>query len=343
MHERDSPRMLRMGVLGCADIAVRRMLPVIAALPSTELVAVASRQPEKADRVAAQFGCAGVVGYRSLLARDDIDAVYIPLPPGLHYEWAAEALRAGKHVLAEKPLCTTYGEAADLMDLARDLGLVLAENFMFTHHSQHDAVRSLIGEGVIGDLQVFSSSFGVPPLDPTGFRYQRALGGGALMDVGVYPLRAAQLYLPAHLEVLAATLRVDDATGVDLAGSVLLGTTDGVAAQLDFGFQHSYRSSYALWGTRGRISVERAFTPPEQHKPLVRIQQQDRLTEIAMPADHQVRNALHAFVNAVLAGGDGPVAEMAALRQARLVEDVRKVARISHLRAEPGLAPRGAR
>ncbi|MFB6555109.1 Gfo/Idh/MocA family protein [Streptomyces sp. NPDC056405] len=317
-----------MGVLGCADIALRRMLPAIAAADSAELVAVASRDATKAERVAARFGCAGVKGYRALLERDDIDAVYVPLPPALHFDQVAEALLAGKHVLCEKPLCTTRAEAAELMELARRHRRTLAENFMFLHHSQHAEVRSLVDAGAIGGLEVLSGSFGVPPLDPTGFRYVPSLGGGALLDVGVYPLRTVQMYLSGEPEVLAATLRVDDATGVDVAGTALLCASDGVAAQLEFGFRHSYRSRYALWGGEGRLSVERAYTPPEQLKPVVRLQQQDRLTELAMPADHQVRNALAAFTAAVLAGRDGPVGEDESLLQARLVEDVRKVARV---------------
>lgn len=317
-----------MGVLGCADIALRRMLPVIAAADTAELVAVASRDAAKARGVADRFGCAGVQGYRTLLERDDIDAVYVPLPPALHFEQVAEALRAGKHVLCEKPLCTTHAEAAELMELARRHRRILAENFMFLHHSQHDRVRSLLDAGSVGELEVLTGSFGVPPLDPAGFRYAAPLGGGALLDVGVYPLRTAQMFLSGEPEVLAATLRVDDATGVDVAGTALLCAPDGVAAQLEFGFRHSYRSRYALWGRSGRISVERAYTPPEQLKPVVRVQQQDRLTELAMPADHQVRNALAAFTAAVLAGGDGPVGEAESLLQARLVDDVRKVARV---------------
>ncbi|MFL4953356.1 Gfo/Idh/MocA family protein [Streptomyces sp. MMS24-I31] len=339
MGEHGCERVLRMGVLGCADIALRRMLPVIAAHESARIVAVASRDSAKAALVSDRFGCSAVTGYQRLLDRDDIDAVYIPVPPGLHHEWVVRALEAGKHVLAEKPLCTAYEEAVDLMRLARRLGLVLAENFMFLHHSQHATVRSLVEDGTIGELQVFSSSFGVPPLDPASFRYRPDLGGGALLDVGVYPLRAAQLLLGPELEVRAATLRIDEATGVDVAGSVLLSTPDCVSAQLDFGFQHSYRCSYALWGSRGRISVDRAFTPPEQIKPLVRVQQQDRYTELAVAADHQVRNALGAFVDAVLSGAGGPLAEDETLLQARLVSDVRGAAKVAlvkgHSRQRP--------
>lgn len=329
MTESGSARALRMGVLGCADIAIRRLLPVMATCEGAEIVAIASRTREKAERVAAQFGCAPVTGYRALLERDDIDAVYIPLPPQLHYEWVVQALEAGKHVLAEKPLCTNYADTVALMELARERRLVLAENFMFLHHSQHRAVRAMVDEGTVGRLEVFSSAFGVPPLNPASFRYQPDLGGGALLDVGVYPLRAAQLYLPDGLEVLAATLRMDEATGVDVAGTALLAGPDGLSVQIAFGFEHSYRCTYALWGSTGRISVDRAFTPPDQLKPPVRVERQDRVTELAMPADHQVHNALQAFVEQVRFGLPGPVEEEATLRQARLLESVRKTARVT--------------
>lgn len=331
MSEHSPGRVLRMGVLGCADIAVRRILPALVELDSTELIAVASRDPAKAARVAARFECAGVAGYGNLLDRDDIDALYVPLPPSMHYEWVKKALNAGKHVLAEKPLTTTYERAVELVGLARELNLVLAENYMFLHHSQHSAVRKMVADGMIGKLQVFSSSFGIPPLNPASFRYQPGLGSGSLLDVGVYPLRVAQLYLSADLEVLGASLRIG-ATGVDVAGSALLRAADGVTAQLDFGFEHSYRSAYELWGSRGRISVLRAFTPPEHLKPQVRVEQQDLVTDLSLPADHQVRNTLTAFVDAALSDGNRPSFEQPLLEQAMLVDQVRKAAQAAPLK-----------
>lgn len=327
MPEHRQQRALRMGVIGTANIAMRRIMPVLAAHDRVDLVAVASRDKARAERVGAVFGCRGVGDYAELVERDDLDAVYIPLPPGMHHEWALRALRSGKHVLVEKPMSEAYEKTLELMSTASELGLVLAENFMFLHHSQHSAVSAMLDEAV-GELRQFSGSFAVPPLAPGSFRYQPALGGGALLDVGVYPLRAAQLYLTGELDVLGACLRVDEATGVDVAGSVLLSDERGVTAQLDFGFEHSYRSTYALWGDRGRVSVRRAFTPPEQLKPVVRIEQQDVVTERSLPEDNQVFNAMDAFVRAALTG-TGPLADTSAIRrQAFLVDRVRRAAKL---------------
>lgn len=326
MSERYTGRVLRVGVVGCADIAIRRILPALVELESTELVAVASRDPAKATAVAATFGCAGVGGYQNLIDDPGIDALYIPLPPSMHHEWVGRALRAAKHVLSEKPLAVNYQQTEDLVRLARAHDRVLAENYMFLHHSQHDTVRRMVTDGAIGRLQVFSSSFGIPPLHPDSFRYRPGLGSGSLLDVGVYPLRAAQLFLSADLEVRGASLRVGS-TGVDVAGSALLRTPDGVNVQLDWGFEHKYRSMYALWGTHGRITVPRAFSPPEHHRPVVRLDQQDVLTEFSLAPDHQVRNTLSAFVAAATsADAERPAFDQALLEQALLVEQVRAAA-----------------
>ncbi|GLW89885.1 Gfo/Idh/MocA family protein [Actinokineospora globicatena] len=316
---------VRIGVLGCADIAVRRVLPSLAGMDSARLVAVGSRDPDRAERVARRFGATPVAGYDHVVARDDVDAVYIPLPPASHHRWIVESLRAGKHVLAEKPLCTNAADTAEVVTLARERGLVLVENFFFPHHSQHRMVQDLVRDGVIGEVRAFSSAFGIPPVDRSSFRYRTDLGGGALLDVGVYPLRAARLHLGDDLRVAGAWLRADGPTGVDTAGAALLSTGYGVAVHADFGFEHAYRSDYVLWGSAGMISVPRAFTPPEHLRPTVRVEEQDRVTEHSLPPDDQVRNALRAFVDAVLGRAPAPAGEQA-VRHAALVDEVRAVA-----------------
>lgn len=187
--------MLRIGVIGCAAIARRRMLPAMRAHPGIEIAAVASRDAAKAADTAEQFGCRPVTGYEKLLALDEVQAVYVPLPAALHEQWIEAALAAGKHVLAEKPLTTDPVRTRRLMDLARARGLTLMENVMFVHHSRHAAVKRLVGEGAIGELRAFQASFTIPALPGDDIRYRPELGGGSLYDVGVYPVRAAVHFL----------------------------------------------------------------------------------------------------------------------------------------------------
>ncbi|OCC10571.1 Gfo/Idh/MocA family protein [Streptomyces sp. PTY087I2] len=290
------------GLIGCADIALRRVLPEVAACPDTVLVAVASRTPEKAEAVAGRYGCRAVRGYAELLDIPEVSAVYVPLPAALHAEWVEAALRAGKHVLAEKPLTTDARRSRELLELARSKGLALMENIMFLHHAQHRAVRGLVREGAIGEVLSLSAAFTLPRRRADDIRYRRELDGGALWDVGIYPIRAAMHFIGSDLHVLGASLTQDEDLGVDTDGAALLRHRGGVTAQLSFGFDQAFQSAYTLRGSEGRIVADDAFTPPSGLRPRVRIATRTGAEHrIALDKDNQVRNTLTAFVRSVRA------------------------------------------
>jgi len=315
-----------LGVIGCASVAARRMLPAIREVPAVRLVAVASRSAEKAAQFATRFGCEAITGYQNLLDRPDVDAVYVPLPPGLHHRWISLALEAGKHVLAEKPLAMTRHDAVELVDLAVRKGRLLMENFAFVHHSQHATVQALVMQGAIGEPRSFSSSFGFPPLGSDNFRYRAELGGGALLDAGVYPIRAAQLLLGPDLEVCGACLRYDDQTGVDVAGGALLRTSRGVPVHLSFGFEHAYQSTYTLWGSLGELTADRAFTPPPDLRPALHVTRMDLHKELTVPPGNQFARICEQFARSVLDGHGFDQAYIDIVRQATLVDAVREIA-----------------
>lgn len=314
---------VRMGVLGCASIALRRVLPAMKEAEGLELTAIASRDPAKAREVAQRFGCAAADGYDDLLERPDIDAVYIPLPTGLHAQWVSRALAAGKHVLSEKPLTCDHTTALDLVNQAKKAGLWLMENYMFLHHRQHGTIRNLIANGRIGKLRVFTASFGIPPLDTTDVRYRLELGGGALLDAGVYPIRAASYFLGAELDIIGSVLRLHPTRGIDVAGHALLCTPSGITAELSFGFEHAYRSCYSVWGDHGLLTLDRAFTPPPTRQPLIRIESQDQTEELTLPADHQFKNITEFFARSILQDADYTPQAEAITNQALLVDQVR--------------------
>ncbi|MEV7427885.1 MULTISPECIES: Gfo/Idh/MocA family protein [unclassified Streptomyces] len=303
-------RPVRLGALATSSIALRRVLPTAVGMPEIDLVAVAGRSAEKTGRFAQQFSCAAETDYAALLDRPDVEAVYISTPTALHHEWADRALRAGKHVLVEKPLGVNADEARRLCSLARERGLVLRENFMFPHHPQHAFAAGLVRRGRIGTPSTFQASFCIPPLPADDIRYAPGLGGGALLDVGVYPLRAAALLLGPAPRVAGATLRIRASDGLDLSGQALLVSSSGVLAQVTFGFEHAYASSYTLWGDRGRLSVPRAFTPPAAHQPVLVLEEQDHEERFTLPASDQLRLCLADFAAAVRGGEVGdPSAE----------------------------------
>ncbi|MEU8976129.1 Gfo/Idh/MocA family oxidoreductase [Streptomyces monashensis] len=317
---------LRVGVLGCADIAWRRTLPALAACPDTELAAVASRDEAKGKRFAAAFGAPRVQGYEELLAARDIDAVYLPLPAMMHAHWVAKALRAGKHVLAEKPLTGDAKSTDELLALADSQGLVLLENVVFPHHSQHARVRRMLADGAVGELKDFTGVFTIPPLPDENMRYDPDIGGGALLDMGVYPIRAALYYLGPALDVLHAVLRIRSRTGAVISGRILACTPGGVTADLAFGMEHSYRTGCAFAGSSGLMLLDRAFTPPPPLQPLLRVERQDHREEITFPADDQFGNIVRHFAHAALTGSSVHDQSEMSRRQARIIDDVRRVA-----------------
>jgi predicted dehydrogenase len=323
------------GVLGCADIAVRRALPAMQESPF-HLVAVASRSQEKAARVAARFGCKAAVGYARILEMSDVDAVYIPLPNSEHAEWARRALSAGKHVLIEKPAVTTADAARTLVSLAEELGLLVMENFAFLQHPQHDQARSLVSSGCIGEIRSYSGTFGIPSADHQGIRFQSALCGGSLWEVGCYPVRAAQEYLEPPVQVLGASLEFDPELGVDIAGAALLRDSHGVVAHCSFGFVHSYRSTYDIWGSQGRLVLDWAFTPSRDARPVLRLQQKDRETRYVAAASDQFVGVITAFFDAMRDPQSRPAHHRAMVRQAELMAQIRSHALTQH---QHGLLP----
>ncbi|MFD7028992.1 Gfo/Idh/MocA family protein [Streptomyces sp. NPDC059917] len=310
-----APNALRIGVLGCADIADRRMLPSMLRQPLVEITAIASRTIEKARYFTDRFGGAPLAGYEKVLDRSDVDAVYIPLPPEMHVEWTLRALAAGKHVLCEKPFATSLPDAEKAVAAARERGLLLMESFMFLHHSQHARVRELVADGVIGEVQLFTSEFGIP-LRPGGVR------ASTLPEVAAYPVRAAQLFLGPDLRVAGAQVRPDSAYGPQPAGSALLTSPSGAAAHLAYGVEHSYLSGYGLWGSEGRLRLERAFSTPDDFTPLLRVERATGTEEIPLAPDHHFTNIAGTFAKAVLHTEDFTPHTESILTHARLMEAI---------------------
>jgi len=253
---------VRWGVLGCARVFERRMVPGFrGAAEAASLVAVASRAEEKARACADRHGIPRAFGsYDALLADPDVEAVYIPLPNDQHREWTLRALTAGKHVLCDKPGALSYADARAMAGAARAAGLRLMEGFMYRHHPQHARIAEVVASGEVGEVTHFRGTFAYPAApDPTNIRLQKARGGGAFLDVGVYPLDAARLHFGAEPVAVSAVFTLDPATGVDRRAVALLEFDGGQTAVVEGGFDQAFTSRYELAGSAGVITAERGF------------------------------------------------------------------------------------
>lgn len=319
-------RVMKIAVMGCAAVAWNSMLPAIRTVPEWDLVAVASRTGQKAQQFARQFDCEAVTGYEYLLNRQDIDAIYMPLPTGLHHEWIMKCLDAGKHVLAEKSIACDYASAEKMVGLARLKNLVLMEDFMFQYHSQHRFVLEMLRNKEIGDIRVFRSSFGFPPLPRDNFRYDDKIGGGALFDTAGYTVRAVHFILGNDFVVKAANLFYDRECGTNIFGGAYLVNEKGASAQLAFGFDHFYQCNYVIWGSKGKITVDRAFTPKPDYSPLIIVEKQGERQEYKMDCDNHFVGSIREFHRAITEG-DGEKHYCQVLLQSKTLEDIRSLSR----------------
>lgn len=290
---------LRIGVLGCANIAKRSVIPAIKSIEGLELVAIASRTQEKANEFSQLFGCEAIEGYDNLLERKDIDVIYMPLPTGMHEEWVMKALEKGKHIHIEKSLAMDYVSAQKMVAKAKEKNLLIMENFMFLYHGQHQFVKDLIKKGEIGEVRSFRSSFGFPPLPKDNFRYNKALGGGALLDAAAYTVRVSQLFLGNDLRVMGASL-INNNEEVDIYGGAYLKNDKGVFSEVAFGFDNYYQCNYEIWGSKGKITAQRAFTPGADFNPTITLDKDGKSFDYQVDAENHFINVLNEFKRCVL-------------------------------------------
>jgi xylose dehydrogenase (NAD/NADP) len=293
---------LRWGILSTARIARTRFVPGVRAGSEGTVAAVASRDPARAQAVAAELGIPRAHGsYEALLADPEVDAVYVGLPNGLHPEWSVRAAEAGKHVLCEKPAARTRADAERMAAAAGRAGVILMEAFMYRLHPQHARVLELIREGTIGEpvfvRATFCFAMARERREAGDVRLLEALLGGALMDVGCYAVNAARYLFGAEPVEVAALERRDPVFGVDTAFAGTLRFPGDRLAQIDGSFDAAGTQRYEVAGPGGTIQLERAFLPGDGAA-TVRITAggQTRVEEIpgadqyALEADHVARS-----------------------------------------------------
>ena len=280
---------MKIGVLCPSDIAIRRFMPALKKIDELEFVGVAvssaeerfgsdlpsadeiklllKNSNEKAQQFVSNYGGKIFSSYEEIVTSNEIEAIYIPLPPALHYKWAKKALENNKHVLVEKPATICKKHTDELVKIADGKNLVLHENYMFSFHNQLEDIERIILSGELGDVRLYRINFGFPMRSKNDFRYNRKLGGGALIDAGGYTIKYATRLLGESAKVAYSSMNYTNEFDVDLYGSGALVNDSGDVVQVAFGMDNDYKCELEIWGSKAYFTTGRVLTAPAGYEP----------------------------------------------------------------------------
>jgi len=300
---------LRIGILGAARVATYAMIGAARDVDGVTVQAVAARDPARARAYADEHGIAKTYpDYQALIEADDVDAVYVALPPNLHARWSIAALAAGKPVLCEKPFALTMADAAAMVAAEAVHGGLVMEAQHSHYHPLAARMRALVGGGALGDITDVAATFAIDfPPTPGELRYDRWVGGGALWDLGVYPLYWARSALgvePTTVSAAQRWLNDDRAGGADIATTARLATPTGACITVDCAFDQPFAATARFAGTRGWLSIRNPLAPHRGHDFHWMIDGREGREDFAGPSTYV--HQLAAFRDAVRSGA--PVA-----------------------------------
>ena len=299
-------RKIRWGVLGAAKIGMNKVIPAMQRGEHCEVIAIASRDLNKARDAATRLGIARAYGsYEELLADREVEAIYNPLPNHLHVPWSLKALQAGKHVLCEKPIALSAAEAQTLADASRKFPkLKLMEAFMYRFHPQWERALQLVRDGKIGEVKTMHAHFSYHNVDPQNIRNIAEVGGGGLMDIGCYCISFARTVFGREPQRVLGIVEYDPQFKTDrlATGSLDFGTGTGTftcATRL------SPYQRVNIFGTEGRIEIEIPVNVPNDQHAKMWHQRGTQVEEILLEACDQYALQGDAFALAIL--NDTPV------------------------------------
>ena len=279
---------MRFAVIGCGNIARKYSIPALIHSGVSSVSVCVDINPSRKQQIQELFSLPFESSLEEAFIRYDFDAVYISTPNASHKEIIHFAANNKKHILCEKPAVTCLDDAMEIVEYCKKYNVALFEGFMYQFHTQHQFVRNVIDQGEIGRPFHFQAWNGFPPLNENDFRYKKALGGGALLDAGAYTIHAARHFFNSEPVNIYAVLE-NEGHEVDVRGSVMFDFGNCCTAHLVFGFNNMYQNKYAIWGTKGVITLSRAFALPPDFSSTLLLEQQGKTQELNMePCNHFV-------------------------------------------------------
>lgn len=324
---------VRWGVLGCSGIGKSRTIPGLLACENAELYAIAGRNEEKLKAYAEPFAPKKLyTDYQALLDDENVDAVYLPLPNGIHMEWVKKAAAAGKHILCEKPMALTEEQVREMFAAAKEHGVLLEEAYAYRHAQLVQKVKEIVDSGAIGRIRYLESKHSTFDTNRSGIRYQKGNGGGAVYDVTCYNVSLASYLFGKDPEDMSVYCGFDKETGVDVSDAVMLRYEEGVTAMLYAGLDAYRRGCYSILGETGRIDVDHTFNSSgvchirvsTGARPQGAEYVDETTTEYTIWVDDNYKKEIELFSDAVLNGSALTVSEEESLRTARVCDAIRR-------------------
>lgn len=292
---------IQWGIIGTARIAANSIIPAIKASRNGKIYAIASRTENKARDFATRHGIEKFYGsYEKLLEDKNIDAIYLPLPTGMHYEWALKCAEAGKPVLCEKPLTDNYVHSVKLAQVFANKGILLAEALMFRYHPMTQKVHEIVKSGMLGAPRMLYAQFNAPIRNLDDYRFDLSLGGGSLLDLGSYCVSAMRLLAECEPEDVSARA-VFNERGVDIRLVGELQFPNGALGHFGCGFDTQFDCSYGASGSLGRVFVGwggMCAWPGTQFK--IEIWTGESRSEIIVPPANHYQLLVEDFADALL-------------------------------------------
>ena len=340
---------MRLAVLCPSEIAIRRFMPALKKSSNFQYMGVGINsieerygikkvnapdsdqmmrtEKEKATAFVKKYGGTIFNSYEEVVTSNIVDAVYIPLPPALHYKWAKKALQHGKHVLVEKPATLCEKDSDELIAIAKKNGLALHENYMFMFHKQLSTVDDIIKSGELGNPRLYRISFGFPKRAKEDFRYNMELGGGALIDAGGYTIKYATQLLGNQVKIAYANMNYTSEFDVDMYGSAAMLNDKGETVQLSYGMDNNYKCELEVWGSKGCLTTGRILTAPVDFVPQVTVRK-GNIDEVRnLPADDAFYKSICYFYDCIINDAVRNESYCSIERQARLVDQFRELAK----------------
>ena len=276
---------LKFGLIGCSKTASKNFLPVINSKNDIKLDFIGSRSFDKAKNWAKENNCENFGNYDDVI-NSDVDAIYLPLPIGLHEEWAIKAAKSGKHILCEKSSTTSYNSAKKIIDICKTNNVRILEGFSFRFHPQHKKIQNLmISE--LGEFHNFYGTFGFPSPPKDDIRWSQKLGGGILNDAACYPICASRIIFDSNPINVTTNLDIDTEHQIDKKADVFLTFPNKKTAFISSGFSHYFQSKYSIWGSNAKITANRAYAVSKNFDTSIHLDKDDKITEIQIPKSDQ--------------------------------------------------------